>query len=84
MEEFTKITRRFFNKFVATIPILGAWYKRKTQDYMDVYIIPEEFRYPYSHKVREVLYNHKISGKTNKDIKEFIMSQSKKIRIPVK
>jgi hypothetical protein len=56
----------------------------RATDYMEVLIIPEDFRYPYSHKVRKVLYNHKMAGKSREEIKQFILSHSKVIKVPIK
>ena len=54
------------------------------QDYMEVLIIPEEFRYPYSDKVEQVLRNHKMAGKSTAEIKKFILSRAKVIKVPIK
>lgn len=54
------------------------------EEFMEVLIIPEHFRHPYPPKTLEVLYNHKMAGKSKAELKEFILSQAKVIKIPLK
>ena len=99
-----KITRRFFNGFLAAFSFLGfgktnaqakvktseeleydkCREEEKTIDYMEVVILPDDFKYPYSTKVREVIYNHLRAGKSRYEIKKWILEHSKVIRIPIK
>ena len=86
-----KISRRIFNIIIGISSFFGfsktkviADTTKDSENYMEVLIIPEEFRYPYSPKIREVLFNHKKSGKTNQEIKDFIISQCKVIKVPIK
>ena len=53
-------------------------------DYMEVLIIPEEYRYPYSDKTNKVLMNHLKAGKSRYEIKQFILSRCKVIKVPIK
>ena len=53
-------------------------------DYMEVLIIPEEYRYPYSDKTNKVLLNHLKAGKSRYEIKQFIISRCKVIKVPIK
>jgi len=87
----TKITRRLFNLAVSALAFFGFNKTTKcdedvliSNDNMEILIIPEEYRHPYSNKVREVLFNHKKAGKTNKEIRDFILSQCKIIKVPIK
>ena len=90
----TKITRRIFNAILTLFTFFGlnkpTVVKAKTQtedvnvDYMEVLIIPEEYRYPYSDKTNEVLMNHIKAGKSKYEIKKFILSRSKVIKVPLK
>ena len=87
----TKITRRLFNNIISTIFLFfGISTTNATEtneecedDYMEVLIIPEEFRKPYPPKTLEVLANHRRAGKTRQEIKNWILSHSKVIRIPI-
>lgn len=56
----------------------------KETDYMEVLIIPEEYRYPYTAKGREVIANHLKAGKSRYEIKQFILSRCKVIKVPIK
>lgn len=93
MAKSTKITRRIFNQLVAgtaavfSTSFLQAEESQPTKDctmYMEILIIPQEFRYPYSHQVREVLYNHIMAGKSKYELKMYILSKAKIIKIPLK
>lgn len=93
MAIYTKITRRFFNKLITIGAAFGIGKSNKkiktecdetdTEDYIEVLIIPKHFRHPYAPETLEVLYNHKMSGKTKAQIKEFILSQAKVIKVPI-
>jgi hypothetical protein len=93
----TKISRRLFNGIMAVGALFGLQggakakpianeFKQELEetDYMEVLIIPEEFRPPYSPKVKEVISNHLKAGKSRYEIKEFILSQAKVIKVPLK
>lgn len=51
---------------------------------IETIIIPDKFTYPYPPEIKEMLYNYKMSGKTNNELKEFILSQAKVIKAPIK
>ena len=53
-------------------------------DHMEVLIIPEEYRFPYSDKTNKVLMNHIKAGKSRYEIKKFILSRCKVIKVPIK
>lgn len=55
----------------------------KETDYMEVLIIPEEYRFPYTAKGREVIANHLKAGKSRYEIKQFILSRCKVIKVPI-
>jgi len=57
--------------------------KDNSTDYMEVLIVPEEYRYPYSDKTNEVLMNHIRAGKSKREIKNFIISRCKVIKVPI-
>ena len=96
----TKITRRLFNGIMAVGAFFGLQKKveadpldefdreieqeLKSTNYMEVLIIPEEYRYPYTAKGREVIANHLRAGKSRYEIKQFIISQCKVIKVPIK
>lgn len=58
--------------------------KDEATDYMEVLILPDDFKPPYSAKVREVIANHLKAGKSRYEIKKWILEHSKVIRIPIK
>lgn len=58
--------------------------ENKAVNYMEVLFLPEDFIYPYSDKVREVLYNHLRAGKSRYEIKQWILEHSKVIKVPIK
>ena len=58
--------------------------EEEATDYMEILILPEDFRPPYSPKVQEVLYNHLRAGKSRYEIKKWILEHSKVVRIPLK
>ena len=90
----TTITRRVFNVICAALGIFGFSKPKKVEanlcpedegvDYMEILIIPEEYRYPYSDKTNEVLMNHIKAGKSKYEIKKFILSRCKIIKVPLK
>ena len=98
MEQNTtkKVTRRIFNAIMAIGTFFGLKksVEAKSKDeieqelestnYMEVLIIPEEYKYPYSHKTETVLANHLKAGKSRDEIKQFILSQCKIIKVPIK
>jgi NADH:ubiquinone oxidoreductase subunit D len=87
----TKITRRIFNSIITFLGFGSLIPQSETvaiaqeeKDELEIYILPEDLRYPYSPKVREVLFNHMKSGKTRFQIREEIMKRCKVIKVPLR
>ena len=94
------ITRRTFNAYMGILSSFAGLFglgKAEAKDdfdkeieqiesnnYMEVLIIPEEYRYPYTAKGREVIANHLRAGKSRYQIKQFILSKCKVIKVPIK
>ena len=76
------------HKTEAKLDSIDQFQKEQAQDqavdHMEVLFLPEDFIYPYSTKVREVLYNHLRAGKSRYEIKQWILEHSKVVRIPLK
>ena len=91
MEQSTaNITRRLFNGIIAALTFLGFG-KSKTEahtecldEYMEVFILPKDFKHPYSAKTKEIMANHIRAGKSKQEIKQWILKHSEVIRIPIK